>query len=110
MSNVRIVQLVSGEVVIAQVDFTRDGHIGLKQAFQVVLSPGASPSQLSIAFLPWMPTLVSAQEPYKLNNTAIAAINEPSADAAKMYGQQTGSVVLAPAGAIPTTPRPPFAL
>lgn len=107
MSDVQLVQLLSGETLIGKVETSDlEASIKIREAFQLVPVPPAKENQNhgGIIVMPWFPMACRVPKvPVRIMTSAISAMSNPAAAIAEMYRRQTSDIILAEA--LPTAPQ-----
>jgi hypothetical protein len=94
MSNVRVVKLISGEDIIADVSELEDGSlVVLKKPMQIMLVPNG-PSNFGIGLAPFCPYAKDSLIP--IRGGAVISIFEPETDMLNEYNSRYGTGLVVP--------------
>ena len=93
MSNIKVIKLISGEEVIANIDESIDGLVILKKPLQIMLIPNQN-NQFGIGLAPFCPYALGEEVPIRAG--AVVSIFEPDAGMKNEYNVRFGSGIVVP--------------
>jgi hypothetical protein len=93
MSNIKVIKLISGEEVIADIDENIDGLVILKKPLQIMLIPNQN-NQFGIGLAPFCP--YAKDEVVPIRAGAIVTIFEPDTGMKNEYNVRYGSGLVVP--------------
>ena len=93
MSNVKVIKLISGEEIIADIDESIDGLVILKKPLMIMMVPNQN-NQFGIGLAPFCP--YAKDEVVPIRAGAIVTIFEPDAGMKNEYNVRFGSGLVVP--------------
>lgn len=96
--NIKAIKLITGEDIIAEVEFLDNDVWNLKHPVQVSMVPSRSSGQPTFGFIPF--PLTSNDKEIKINSRNILFDCEPADEFVTQYNTLFGNIVTPPSGLI----------
>ena len=93
MSNIKVIKLISGEEVIADIDESIDGLVILKKPLLIMMVPNQN-NQFGIGLAPFCPYAAGDTVPVRAG--AVVSIFEPDTGMKNEYNTRYGSGIVVP--------------
>ena len=93
MSNIKVIKLISGEEVIADIDESIDGLVILKKPLLIMMVPNQN-NQFGIGLAPFCPYAADGVVPVRAG--AVVSIFEPDTGMKNEYNVRFGSGIVVP--------------
>jgi hypothetical protein len=93
--NIKIVRMLNGDDVIADVDVNVT-RLNMKNPLRVVVMPGSAGQSPNVGFAPWSP--FSKDTDFKLDMAHVLAIMEPIDEFVQQYKMSVSPIVTPPQG------------
>lgn len=105
MSNVKIIQLQTGQFLVGDCDLGDDGTVVIKEPFEVTLQPVQTPQgvQPQVGMFPYAPFINSREFTYTADQIQLNPA-EADENCANYWRQATSGLAMAKAGDLPPDP------
>lgn len=93
MSNIKVIKLVSGEELVAEITNETDTSVVLTNVVAAVLQRSQQTGGAALGFMPWMH---AANAPFEINKSMIICIAEVADEVKNGYNQIFGAGIVVP--------------